>query len=333
MQKTLFGRVKGTWLVRVLLLLIACHLSFATADAQKIGLVLGGGGAKGGAEVGVLKVLEEAGIRPDYIAGTSIGAIVGCLYAAGFTAAELEELFSRQEWLSLLTDRRDDLSGEVYKVVNGVTYIFGFPVMDKGSKTIGMLKGGRVEQVLDSMLAIKGCVEFECLPIPFRCVASELLSAQEVVLSEGTMPQAVRASMAIPGIFKPSEIDGEQLVDGGMMNNLPVDVVREMGADIVIAVDLQQNKPKNRKSNDNSFITGIAGVFGLGAIADWIFTRPDITKYNENRQHCDVYINPPLPDQDATSFGNESMIRMIQIGEQAARSQMNKLQRIARRQQ
>ena len=307
---------------------IIFHLSFSLARAQKIGLVLGGGGAKGGAEVGVLKVLEEAGIRPDYIVGTSIGSIVGCLYAAGYTATELEEMFTQQEWLSLLTDRRADLSGEPYKVKDGVTYIFGFPVIDKNNLAFGVLQGGRVEEVLDSMLAAKGCVKFNCLPIPFRCVAASMMEAEEVVLSKGKLPRAVRASMAIPGIFKPVEIDGEKLVDGGMMNNLPVDVCREMGADFIIAVDLQQEKPKNRESKDN-IITSIADMVGLGPIANWVLTRPDITKYNENRQHCDIYINPPLPDQDASSFGNESMQRMIAVGEQSARRQLPALQRLS----
>ena len=306
---------------------IIFHLSFSPARAQKIGLVLGGGGAKGGAEVGVLKVLEEAGIRPDYIVGTSIGAIVGSLYAAGYSATELEEMFSQQEWLSLLTDRRADLSGEPYKVVKGITYVFGFPVLDKNSTAFGILRGGRVEQVVDSMLAAKGCVEFDCLPIPFRCVAASMMEAEEVVLSRGTLPRAVRASMAIPGVFKPVEIDGEQLVDGGMMNNLPVDVCRKMGADFIIAVDLQQEKPQNRKSDDN-FLTSLADMVGLGPIANWVLTRPDITKYNENRQHCDIYINPPLPDYDASSFGNESMVRMIAVGEQSARRQLPALQKL-----
>ena len=301
-----------------------------TSQAQRprIGLVLGGGGAKGGAEVGVLKVLEEAGVRPDLIVGTSIGAIVGGLYAAGYSASDLEQLFSQQEWLSLLTDRRDDLSGEPYKQVDGVTYIFGFPVIDQNNRLFGMLKGGRVEQVIDSMLAVKGCVEFECLATPFRCVAASMISATEVVLSEGTLPQAIRASMAIPGIFKPVEIDGEQLVDGGMMNNLPVDVARDMGADIVIAIDLQQNKPKNRENTDN-FITDLADAVGLGSVARWIFTRPDITKYNVNRQNADIYFNPPLPDDDASSFGNKSMVRMIKVGEQHARQQWDKLKQLS----
>lgn len=304
-----------------------------TSQAQrpKVGLVLGGGGAKGGAEVGVLKVLEETGVRPDIIVGTSIGSIVGGMYAAGYRASELERLFCQQEWLSLLTDRRDDLSSEPYKQVDGVTYIFGFPVIDQNNKLFGLLKGGRVEQVIDSMLADKGCVEFECLDIPFRCVAASMLSAEEVVLSKGTLPRAIRASMAIPGVFKPVEIDGQQLVDGGMMNNLPVDVARDMGADIIIAIDLQQNKPKNREQKEN-FITGIADAIGLGAMANWIFSRPDITKYNENRQKADIYINPPLPDDDASSFGNESMVRMIGVGEQAARQQLDLLRQLSRRQ-
>jgi NTE family protein len=308
----------------VLLILL---LASVTSQAQKIGLALGGGGAKGGAEVGVLKVLEEQGIRPDYIAGTSIGSIVGVLYAAGYSAAELEQLFCQQEWLSLLTDRRDDLSGEPFKQENGVTYIFGFPVIDTSSGTFGVLRGGRVEQVIDSMLAQKGCVEFECLPIPFRCVAASMMDAEEVVLSEGTLPRAVRASMAIPGIFKPVEIDSQQLVDGGMMNNLPVDVVRQMGADIVIAIDLQQDKPKPREQKGN-IITDLASMVGLGAMANWVFNRPDITKYNENRQKADIYINPPIADYDASSFGNESMLRMIAIGEKEARKQSTQLKRL-----
>jgi len=306
------------------LLLFAAFALTSQAQRPRIGLVLGGGGAKGGAEVGVLKVLEEAGIRPDLIVGTSIGSIVGGLYAAGFSAEELELLFCQQEWLSLLTDRREDLSGEPYKQEGNVTYIFGFPVLDKGNLSLGVLQGGRVEQVLDSMLAIKGCVEFDCLSVPFRCVAASMMNAEEVVLSDGVLPRAIRASMAIPGVFKPVEIRGDKLVDGGMMNNLPVDVARQMGANIVIAVDLQQDKPRNRKAEPN-LITDLAGMIGLGSIANWIISRPDITKYNENRRNCDIYINPPLPDYDASSFGNQSMRRMIDIGEKAARLQMDKL--------
>ena len=313
-------------------LLIICLALLLSASARRprIGLVLGGGGAKGAAEVGALKVIEEAGLPIDYIAGTSIGAIVGSLYAAGYSSAELDSLFSQQEWLSLLTDRNMELSGEPFKQVNGVTYIFGFPVLDKGNPSWGVLRGGRVEQVVDSMLAARDAVEFASLKIPFRCVAAELRTATEVVLDEGTVPQAVRASMAIPGLFKPVVINGQSLVDGGMMNNLPVDVVRQMGADIVIAIDLQQAKHPTRQEQKDSPLVGLADLIGLVQIANWVVSRPDIRKYNENRQQADVYINPPLPDYEASSFGNEAMRRMIAVGEEAARSQWSKLEDIRR---
>ncbi|MBR0274724.1 MAG: patatin-like phospholipase family protein [Prevotella sp.] len=305
-------------ILTTILLTLTCMLT-VQAQRPRIGLVLGGGGAKGAAEVGVLKAIEAAGIQVDYIAGTSIGAIVGCLYAAGYTAAELEQLFTEQEWLSLLTDRREDLSSEPLKTVDGVTYILGFPVIDLNNKAFGVLGGNRVEQVLDSMLALKGAVEFERLKIPFRCVAAEMLTASEVVLSEGTVPQAVRASMAIPGLFKPVTIDGRKLIDGGMMNNLPVDVVRAMGADYVIAIDLQQNQHESREPVDAGIISGIGDLIGLGEVVDWVVNRPDINKHNANRDSADIYVNPPLPDYEASSFGNKSMRRMIDIGEAATR--------------
>ena len=287
------------------------------AQRPKIGLVLGGGGAKGAAEVGALKVIEQLGIHPDYIVGTSIGAIVGGLYASGYSATELEQLFCQQEWLSLLTDRREDLSGEPYKTDNGVTYIFGFPIIDTSCPQFGLLKGGRIEEVMDSMFAAKGCKQFSCLSTTFCCVAAELLSAEEVLLTKGSLSKAIRASMAIPGIFKPVKINGRQLVDGGMMNNLPVDVARQMGADIVIAIDLQQDKPRRRQQSQN-VITAFADLIGLGGIADWIINRPDINKYYDNSLSADIYINPHLPDMEATHFGNDNMRRMISEGEKAA---------------
>lgn len=312
----------GSYCLMIMLSFTLCH-----ASAQpKVGLVLGGGGAKGGAEVGALKVLERAGIKPDIIVGTSIGAIVGGLYAAGYTADELDALFSQQQWLSLLTDRNDKYGGDPYIKVDGVTYIFGFPVIDRNNPSFGVLRGARVEQVIDSMLASKNKVEFEQLKTPFACVAVEMITANEVILSDGVVPRAMRASMAIPGIFKPVEIEGRKLVDGGMMNNLPVDVARNLGADIIIAIDLQQNKPQERKTPDNTLL-GIADAVGLG-IVNWVAKRPDITKYNKNRKDADIYVNPPLPDQEASSFGNKSMRQMITVGEQAMNKHWEELMKL-----
>ena len=297
------------------------------AERPKIGLVFGGGGAKGAAEVGVLKVLEQAGVQVDYIVGTSIGSIVGGLYAAGYTANELETMFQTQEWLSLLTDRKASLSNDPYQTIDGVTYIFGFPVMDHNSSVFGVMKGESVENMLDSMLSVKGCKDFESLPIPFCCVTADIRAAQEVVLSKGSISKAMRASMSIPGIFKPVRLDDRLLVDGGMLNNLPVDVCRKMGADIVIAIDLQQNEQKPRKQSDLSMLSSLADMLGFGGILEWITNRPDIEKYLENRQKADIYIHPNLPDADASSFGNKNAARMIQAGVVAAKQQLPELQR------
>jgi NTE family protein len=308
---------------KILIMLLAATLILpAMAQRPKIGLALGGGGAKGAAEVGVLKVLEEAGVHVDYIAGTSIGSIVGGLYAAGYTASELETMFQTQEWLSLLTDRKASLSNEPYTTIDGVTYIFGFPVIDRNNKGIGVMSGGRIEQLIDSMASAKGCHDFESLKIPFRCVAADVREAEEVILSKGKLCKALRASMAIPGIFKPVEYKDWLLVDGGMLNNLPVDVCRQMGADIVIAVDLQQSEQQPREKTDIEALSGIASLFGLGGVLEWVTNRPDIEKYYENRKQADIYIHPNLPDADASSFGNKNSARMIQAGIEAAKKQL-----------
>ena len=312
--------------------MLGCWLT-AASSRPKVGLVLGGGGAKGAAEVGVLKVIEKAGIPIDYIAGTSIGSIVGSLYAAGYSAAELETMFCQQEWLTLLTDRRSDLGNDPYKVKDGVTYIFGCPVIGEIKEGVicgfGVVRGERVEQVIDSMARQKGCAEFEKLQTPFRCVAADFRSAKEVVLKSGKLSRAVRASMSIPGIFKPVNQDGMNLVDGGMMNNLPVDVVKQMGADIIITIDLQQNEQKPKRSSfDFDMVSGIADMLGFGGLLNWVSTRPDITKYNANVKLSNIYIHPPLPDMDASSFGNKNSARMIKIGEDEAMKHWEELMKL-----
>ena len=306
-------------------------VSVTMADRPKIGLVLGGGGAKGAAEVGALKVIEQAGIHIDYIAGSSVGAIVGGLYAAGYTANELETLFQTQEWLSLLTDRNTAFSNEPYKTQDGVTYIFGFPIMDRNSSGFGIMRGGRIEQVLDSMVSVKGCTEFESLRIPFRCVAADMRTAKEVVLSKGILASAIRASMAIPGIFKPVSKGDCLLVDGGLLNNLPVDVCKAMGADIIIAIDLQQEEKQPKPQAETSLLTGLGDFLGLGGVIEWLTNRPDIRKHVENKKLAEIYIKPEIPDYDVTSFGNKNSARMIKAGEEAAKQHWEELVKINQR--
>lgn len=296
--------------------------STVQAQRPKVGLVLGGGGAKGAAEVGVLQVLEELNVPIDYIAGTSIGAIVGGLYATGYRAAELDSLFRHQEWFSLLTDRRDDLSTVPYKDEGETVYVFGFPMLNKGEGIFdrgGLLRGQQVEAMLDSLMGMRGINEMEHLDIPFRCVAFDMKTAAEVVFSEGSPAVAMRASMAIPGCFRPVKIDDMTLLDGGMINNLPVDVVLRMGADIVIAVDLQQKQHKPQPARQKETLVDYIGdMLKISPMVSWAVNRPDRQRYEENKKLCDIYIHPAITDDDTMSFQDKSIARMIQLGREAA---------------
>lgn len=255
-----------------------------SANRPKVGLALGGGGAKGAATIGVLKVIEFAGVKVDYIAGTSIGAIIGGLYASGYTPAELETLFVSQEWQDIV-------------------------------------EGHRVEAKLKYLLAKYGVDQFEDTRIPFRCVAAEENSFEEVVLSKGPLYKAILASMSVPEIYEPVKWENMYLVDGGVINNLPVDVVKDMGADIVIAVDLQQ------KSSIEFGIT-----LGIGGLVDWALNRPDQKKRVQNIKDADVYIHPQLPNYSAFSFSHDDCKQMIQFGERAALEHFDELLEIKNRQ-
>lgn len=199
----------------VFLMLICCGLSVKAQQQNeggktcpKVGLVLGGGGAKGAAAIGILKELEREKIPVDYIAGTSIGAIIGGLYAQGYRADDLEKLFRSQNWLALLADRDTTLVGKVYKEEDGVIYLFGFPVRKKADADnntgFWMLHGDHVYNFLDSLISRspvqRGTVK---QAIPFSCVAFDIRRQQEIVLDTGSLARNMRASMAIPGAFKP----------------------------------------------------------------------------------------------------------------------------------
>ncbi len=184
--------------------------------APKIGLALGGGGARGLAHIGILKVLAREGIPIDVITGTSMGGIVGSLYAAGKSTEEIEA-----EAL-----KRGDI-GQIYKLI------------DLRFMGAGLLKGNRIKKLLAEMLGAE--TTFADLRLPFAVVTVDYNSGREVVLKEGSVVEAVRATMSVPGIFEPVKLEGYQLVDGGVLDNVPVDVARELGAEKVIAVDVLPN--------------------------------------------------------------------------------------------
>lgn len=236
--------------ISILLLLLS--FSFSTLFAQdhdhddhdklhpKIGLALSGGGAKGLAHIGVLKVLEEAGIRPDYVTGTSIGSIMGGLYAIGYSVEEMEKMSKELDWNYYFNDelKRTDLPIEErahadrYQVKLGIEN-------NKVQLPKGFIQGQKIGLLLSYLtFPAHGVKSFDDFPIPFRCIATDLETGEKVILKDGSLAKAMRASMSLPSIFEPMELNGRVLIDGGVVQNLPVEEAFEMGADIVIAVDI-----------------------------------------------------------------------------------------------
>lgn len=241
---TPIARTRPGLLVGALLLLLAPALAASgfSAPRPRIGLVLSGGGALGIAHVGVLQALEEMRIPVDVVAGTSMGAIVGGLYAAGYSPAELEGIVGSLDWRELLKDRPDRRAMPYRRKVDDLFYLTRYELGFSGGRLrmpSGFIPGHRLGAALQTLsMRAAGITDFDQLPTPFRAVATDLDTGGMVVLASGDLATALRASMAVPGVFSPVEVDGRLLADGGMVRNLPTDLARAMGAEIVIAVDL-----------------------------------------------------------------------------------------------
>lgn len=242
--------LSGRYLVP-LLALLALPVNEPRAEAcvvepdpvrPKIGLVLGGGGARGAAHVGVLKKLEEWRIPVDYIAGTSMGAIVGGFYATGMDAEQVEAILLETDWSGLLDDSTTRRDRPLRRKLDDELGLFG-PKLGVGSGTSwlpgGAVAGQKVNLMLEGIVSARVLPgDFRQLPIHFNAVASDLVTGSMVVLQEGNLASAMRASLSVPGFFDPVRSEGRLLIDGGLTRNLPVDVVREMGAEVVIAVNV-----------------------------------------------------------------------------------------------
>jgi NTE family protein len=231
--------------IHYLLLLICLSLSlpgigFSQDKDIKIGIALSGGGAKGIAHVGVLKVLEEAGIYPDIITGTSMGSVVGGLYAIGYSVVELDSLVRTLEWSAYFTDTYDRSYRTIEEKEEEERYIFSFPFEDKKVKLPkGFVDGQKLSILLSNLtLSVHGIDSFDDYPIPFRCIGTDLVTGEAIVFDHGFLPDAIRGSISIPSVFEPQEVNGRLVVDGGLSRNLPVQDAFDMGADIVIAVDV-----------------------------------------------------------------------------------------------
>jgi len=287
-----------------------------------VGLVLSGGGARGAAHIGVLKVLEEQRIPVHAIAGTSMGAVVGGLYASGLSAAEIATLIDSEEWRAGFTEPapRDRLSFR--RKSEDQNFLVKFPLgIKSGSFRLpkALVSGQRVSQVLRRVtFPVARLDAFDQLPIPFRAVATDLETGDPVVLSGGDLVDAMRASLAAPGVFAPVEIDGRLLVDGGLANNLPVDVAQAMGVDVLIVVDV--GFPLRKRDTLDSVTTISNQMLS-------ILIRRGSDMQRARLGASDILISPDLGE--ASSFDFAIIPQATDLGESAARAALSRLSTLA----
>jgi NTE family protein len=309
--------------VSLLAILLLCSAAVAAADsAPRVGLVLSGGGARGAAHIGVLKVLEEQRIPVHAIAGTSMGAVVGGLYASGLSAAEIATLIDSEEWRAGFTEPapRDRLSFR--RKSEDQNFLVKFPLgIKSGSFRLpkALVSGQRVSQVLRRVtFPVARLDAFDQLPIPFRAVATDLETGDPVVLSGGDLVDAMRASLAAPGVFAPVEIDGRLLVDGGLANNLPVDVAQAMGVDVLIVVDV--GFPLRKRDTLDSVTTISNQMLS-------ILIRRGSDMQRARLGASDILISPDLGE--ASSFDFAIIPQATDLGESAARAALSRLSTLA----
>ncbi|OXB01519.1 patatin [Flavobacterium oncorhynchi] len=301
------------------LLLLTPQKSFSQENKRdsikkpKIGLVLSGGGAKGFAHIGVLKVLEEAGIKIDYIGGTSMGSVIGGLYASGYNASQIDSIFKKTNFDELINDYIPRSSKNFYGKKNDELYAIVLPFSNfKIGIPEALSKGMYNYNLLSSLTRnVRHVRDFNKLPTPFLCIGTNIETGEEVLLNKGNLVQAMMASAAFPSLFTPVEIDGNLLVDGGVVNNYPIKEVRNLGADIIIGVDVQDDL-LNRKNLKNAT-----------RILVQITNLQSIEKMKSKVKDTDIYIKPDIRDYGVISFDKGEEI--IRKGEEASFAVYEKL--------
>ncbi len=311
---------------RFILILFILSFNSTTAQVQeiqpsrpKIGLVLSGGGAKGFAHIGVIKAMEKEDIRPDFITGTSMGSIVGGLYALGYSADELEKIVRIIDWDQILSNNipLSYISYEEKEYYN--RYLLELYVKNG----IPGLPSGLIEgQMLSEMLShftwsSTKYKSFDDFPIPFRCIATDVGTGKEIIFKDGPLSEALRASMSIPTAFTAAVLDSTLAVDGGVLNNFPVEEARKMGADIVIGVNV---------SGGFEPVDEINNIVGILLQVSMI---PSLERMEEQIKMCDIYIEPDLKDNSTASFSNFEEI--LELGDLAGEKHRKDFRNLAKR--
>lgn len=311
---------------RNLIILIILLLNFSSAISQdaiteklspKVGLVLSGGGAKGLAHIGVLKVIDSLGVPIDYVAGTSMGAIVGSLYASGYSGKELDSIFLSADFDEIISDDLPRAVKAINDRENDEKYAIKLPFNNYKIKLPSALSRGHnaYNLLLQLTLHVNGIRDFSKLPIPFFCVATNVETGKQVILDNGNLTQSIMASGALPSLFQPVEIDGQLLVDGGVVNNYPIDELRAKGVDIIIGVDVQD---------------GLAKRDELASAPEVLIQINNFRTINDMKlksQRTDVYIKPNIKEFSVVSF-NEGQ-EIIDSGKRGALAKLSVLRELA----
>jgi NTE family protein len=289
-------------------------------ERPRIILVLGGGGARGSAHVGVLQVLEELRVPVDVIVGTSMGAVVGGLYAAGHSPTELKRIFQTLDWNLLLSGEPPRGERSFRRKAEDWQLTVDFEIGLRNWKLL-LPRGLVSDQNLNFSLKrftfpVAGVRDFDELPTPFRAVAADIETGEVVVLNRGSLPDALRASMSVPGLFSPMELEGRLLVDGGVALNLPIEVATRLEPDVIIAVDV--GTPLYQRSE-------IASAFGVAGQLSRLFTRLEADRQLDLLDSGDVLVTPDLGDIGFSSF--DRILEGIPAGEAAARARIGELAR------
>jgi NTE family protein len=295
-------------------------LADVLSKTPKIGLALSGGGARGAAHIGIIRELERQNIRIDYIAGTSMGAIIAGLYASGMNAEQIEQAYRGIDWKDVLNDSppRQDLS--MRRKLDQRLFQLDKKIGVKNGRIevpAGVIRGQKLELTLQRLLKhVADVNDFDQLTLPFRAIASDIATNETVVIAQGSLSLALRASMAVPGFFTPVRMDDRLLVDGGITNNLPIDVVREMGADIVIAVDIGSPLLKMDET---------VSMFTIASQLTNILVRRTTDQQIETLGDDDILIVPDIGSFSSSNFDESATL--IEIGASAMQLSKDKIQK------
>lgn len=310
---------------KILIILLLCVAFSAKAQQStydlKVGLVLSGGGAKGLAHIGALKIIDSLGVKIDYVAGTSMGAVIGSLYASGYSGKEIEAIFKGIDFDKLIGDEIPRASRTFYERESTEKYAISIPFNDfKIQLPSAISRGQNVFNLLSKLtLHVSHIENFEELPIPFFCIATDVESGKAVVLDKGSLPQSIAASGAFPSLFQPIEVNGQTLIDGGVVNNYPIDELKAKGMDVIIGVDVQDDLATKEELNS------------APEILLQINNYRTIRAMKEKSLKTDIYIKPNIKGFTVVSFGEGKDI--IKRGEEGAIKKVEELKELANKTQ